>query len=111
VLIFEFNYHMSQLKYFVNRETTPSWEVCSEISPHFHFQFLTTHHMNTIEELLGRNNSGSYLERPRIRPRDPSRRPSDTLYPQDLVLTPPTIGCRSVGIVRSLTKVTEFINI
>ena len=31
-----------------------------------------------------------------------------TLYPQKLALTSPTGGGRSVGIVRSRTKVTEF---
>ena len=30
------------------------------------------------------------------------------LYPQKLALTSPTGGGRSVGIVRSLTKATEF---
>jgi hypothetical protein len=36
------------------------------------------------------------------------RWPRDTLYPQKLVLTSPTNGSRSVGIVRSRTKATEF---
>jgi hypothetical protein len=36
------------------------------------------------------------------------RWPRDTLYPQKLTLTSPTSGCRSVGIVRSLTKATEL---
>jgi hypothetical protein len=31
------------------------------------------------------------------------------LYPQKLVLTSPTSGCRSVGIVRSCTKATELL--
>ena len=31
------------------------------------------------------------------------------LYPQKLALTPPTGGGRSVGIVRSRTKATEFL--
>jgi 2-keto-3-deoxy-L-rhamnonate aldolase RhmA len=35
--------------------------------------------------------------------------PRDTLYTQKLALTSPTSGCRSVGIVRSRTQVTEFI--
>ena len=30
------------------------------------------------------------------------------LYPQKLALTSPTVGGRSVGIVRSRTKATEF---
>jgi hypothetical protein len=36
------------------------------------------------------------------------RWPCDTLYPQKLALTSPTSGGRSVGIVRSRTKATEF---
>jgi hypothetical protein len=36
--------------------------------------------------------------------RDPLRWPRDTLYPQKLVLTSPTSGGRSVGIVRLRTK-------
>jgi len=31
------------------------------------------------------------------------------LYPQKLALTSPTVGGRSVGIVRSRTKATEFL--
>jgi hypothetical protein len=31
------------------------------------------------------------------------------LYPQKLALTSPTSGCRSVGIVPSLTKATELV--
>jgi hypothetical protein len=34
--------------------------------------------------------------------------PRDTLYPQNLAITSPTSGSRSVGIVRSRTKATEF---
>jgi hypothetical protein len=34
--------------------------------------------------------------------------PRDTLYPQKLAHTSPTSGGRSVGIVRSRTKATEF---
>jgi hypothetical protein len=49
------------------------------------------------------------LEKPEINGRvDPLRRPRDTLYPQKLAVTSPTCGCRSVGIVRLRTKVTEF---
>jgi hypothetical protein len=39
---------------------------------------------------------------------NPLRWPRDTLYPQKLALTSPTVGGRSVGIVRLLTKATEF---
>jgi hypothetical protein len=38
-----------------------------------------------------------------------SRWPRGTLYPHMLALISPTIGVRSVGIVRSRTKATEFI--
>jgi hypothetical protein len=40
--------------------------------------------------------------------KDPSRWPRGTLYPQKLAVTSPTGGDRSVGIVRSRTKATEF---
>jgi hypothetical protein len=40
--------------------------------------------------------------------RDPLRLPRDTLDPQMSVLTSPTSSGRSVGIVRSWTKTTEF---
>jgi hypothetical protein len=39
---------------------------------------------------------------------NPLRWPRDTLCPQKLALTSPTSDGRSVGIVRSPTKVTEF---
>jgi hypothetical protein len=39
---------------------------------------------------------------------DLSRWPRGTLYPQNLTLTLPTSGGRSVGIVRSRTQTTEF---
>jgi hypothetical protein len=39
---------------------------------------------------------------------NPLRWPRDTLYPQKLALTSPTSGGRSVGIVRSRIKATEF---
>jgi hypothetical protein len=41
--------------------------------------------------------------------RDPSRWPRGTLYPQNLALTSPTCGGRSVGIVRSRTQDTECV--
>jgi hypothetical protein len=64
--------------------------------------------MSTIEELLGRNNSGSGLENREYGRGDPLRWPRDTLYPQKLALTSSTSGGRSVGIVRLRTKATEF---
>jgi hypothetical protein len=64
--------------------------------------------VSTTEELLGRKSSGSGLENREHGRRDPSRWPRDTLYPQKLALTSPTSGGRSVGIVRSRTKATEY---
>jgi hypothetical protein len=55
--------------------------------------------VSTTEELLGRNSRGSSLEFREYGRWDPLRRPRDKLYPQKLAL----------GIVRSQTKVTEFI--
>jgi hypothetical protein len=64
--------------------------------------------VNTTEELLRRKISGSSLESREYGRKDPLCRPRGTLYPQKLALTSPTIGGRSVGIVRSRTQVTEF---
>jgi hypothetical protein len=64
--------------------------------------------VSTTEELLGRKSSGSGLESPEYGRRDPSRWPCGTFYPQKLALTSPTCGGRSVGIVLSRTKATEF---
>jgi hypothetical protein len=63
---------------------------------------------NTIEVLLGRKSNGSGLESREYGRRDPSRWPRGTLYPQKLAVTSPTNSGRSVGIVRSRTKATEF---
>jgi hypothetical protein len=65
--------------------------------------------LSTIEELLERKSSGSGLEN-----RDHGHRGSAALTTRHssirkkLLLTSPTSGGRSVGIVRSQTKVTEF---
>jgi hypothetical protein len=64
--------------------------------------------VSTIEELLGRNSSGSGLEIWYYGREDPLRWPRDTLNKQKLALTWPKSGGRSVGIVRSRTKTTEF---
>jgi hypothetical protein len=64
--------------------------------------------VSTIEELFGRNSSGSGLEILEYGRGDPLRWPRDTFYPQKLALTSPTSGGRSVNIVRSRTQVTEF---
>jgi hypothetical protein len=63
--------------------------------------------VSTIEELLGRESSGFGLE---IREygRSPSRWPRSSPYPQKLVLTSPTSGGRSAGIVRSRTQAIEL---
>jgi hypothetical protein len=64
--------------------------------------------VSTIEELLGRKNSGSGLESREYDRRDPARWPRGILYPQTLGLTFLTSDCYSIGIVRSLTQATEF---
>jgi hypothetical protein len=64
------------------------------------------HH--TIEKLCGRKSTGSGLENREYGRVDPSRWLRGTLYPQKWALTSPTSGGRSVGIVRSRTKATEF---
>jgi hypothetical protein len=64
--------------------------------------------VSTIEELIERRSSGSALENREYDCRDPSRRPRDTLYPQMLALTSLTSGGRSVDIVLSQTKASEF---
>jgi hypothetical protein len=63
--------------------------------------------VSTIEELFGRNNSGSGLERREYCCGDLLCWPHDTLYPQKLVLTSPTSSCRSVSIVCSRTEASE----
>jgi hypothetical protein len=57
-----------------------------------------------IEELLEWKNSGYCLENRIYGSRDSLRRPRDTLYPQELAVTSPTSGGRSVSIVRFRTK-------
>jgi hypothetical protein len=66
--------------------------------------------MSTIEGLLEWKNSGSGLESQEYGRRDESRRPRGTLYLQMLALTSLASGGRSVGIVCSRTKATEFID-
>jgi hypothetical protein len=64
--------------------------------------------VSTIEELLGRNSSGSGLKNREYGHGDPLRWPHDTLYPQKLALTSPTSGGRAVSIVRLRAKAMEF---
>jgi hypothetical protein len=64
--------------------------------------------VSIIEELLGRNSSGSGLEIWEYGRRDPSRLPRGTLYPQTLAVTSQTSGGRSVGTVRTRTQAKEF---
>jgi hypothetical protein len=64
--------------------------------------------VSTIEELLGRKSSGSGLEIRGYSCGDPLSCSRDTLYPLTLSLNSPTSGCRSVGIVRSQIKTTEY---
>jgi hypothetical protein len=67
--------------------------------------------VNTIEELFGRNSSGSSLELREYSQEDPLRWPCDTVHQQKLALTSQTSSGRSAGIVRSRTKGTEFSSI
>jgi hypothetical protein len=64
--------------------------------------------VSTVEELLGRNSSGSDLESQEYGCGDPLRSPLDTLYPQKLALTSLTSGGCSVDVVCSRTEATEF---
>jgi hypothetical protein len=50
--------------------------------------------VSTIDELFGRNSSGSGLEIREHGRRDSLRRPRGTLYPQKLALSTPTSGGR-----------------
>jgi hypothetical protein len=65
--------------------------------------------LSTIEELLGRNSSGSGLENQEYDRRDPFRWPRPTLYQQKLALTSPTSGGRPAGTVCLRTKATGFV--
>jgi hypothetical protein len=60
--------------------------------------------VNTTEELLGRRSSGSGIEIREYGRGDPLRWRRYTLYQQTLALTSPTVGGRSVGIIRSRTQ-------
>jgi hypothetical protein len=64
--------------------------------------------VSIIEELFERKSGGCGLETWDYSHRDPSCWPRGTLYPRKLALTSPTSGDRSVGIVSSRTKATEF---
>jgi hypothetical protein len=61
--------------------------------------------VNAIVE-LGRNSSGSGLETREYSLRDPSRCPRGVFHPQNLALTSPTSGGRSVGSL-SVARVRE----
>jgi hypothetical protein len=65
--------------------------------------------LSTTEEVLGRNSSGSGLEIREYGRGDPLCRPRDNVNPQNLALTSPTSGGRSVGIVHSRTQTMEFV--
>jgi hypothetical protein len=65
--------------------------------------------VSTIEELLGRKSSGSGLETENAAAGILLTDYTTPLYPQKVALTSPKSCGRSVGIVRSRTKATEFI--
>jgi hypothetical protein len=64
--------------------------------------------VSTIEELLETKNIGSGPESREYGHRDPSLRPRNTIYPQNVSTNFVESGGRSVGIVRSRTQTTEF---
>jgi hypothetical protein len=64
--------------------------------------------VSTIEELLERKSSGSGIENREYGRRDSSRWPRGTLDPRKLALISLSSGSRSVGIVSSRTRATEF---
>jgi hypothetical protein len=64
--------------------------------------------VSRIEELLGRNSSGSSMESREYSRGDSLLWPRDALYPQKLALTSPTSRGHSVCIVHSRTKAMEF---
>jgi hypothetical protein len=65
--------------------------------------------VSTIEELLGRKSSGSGPENREYDRGDMLRWLRDILYTKKLALTSLTSDDRSVGIVRSRSKATEFL--
>jgi hypothetical protein len=65
--------------------------------------------VSTTEELFRKKNSGSGLENLDYGRKDPSRWLRDTPLSANLTLTSPTNGGRSVGTVRSRTKVTGLL--
>jgi hypothetical protein len=66
--------------------------------------------VSTTEKLLGRNNSDPGLKNREYGCRNPLHWPRDIFSPQELALTSPTRGGRSVGKVRSRNKATEVFN-
>jgi hypothetical protein len=64
--------------------------------------------VSATDELLGRKSSGSSLETRDYGRRDPSPCPRGTICQQNLALTGPANGGRSVGVVRSWNHATEF---
>jgi hypothetical protein len=64
--------------------------------------------VSTIEELPERKITGSGLEIRDYGHGHPLSCPREIIYSQKLAITSPTSGYRSVGIVRSRSKATEF---
>jgi hypothetical protein len=65
--------------------------------------------VSTIEELLGKNSSGSGIETDNTAKGNRHAYYATPLYPQKLALTSPTSGGRYTGIVRSRTRAMEII--
>jgi hypothetical protein len=66
--------------------------------------------VRSIEELIERKSISSRSRKQRLMAVETRCADHVTpLYPQKLAITPPTGGGRSVGIIRSRTKATEFV--
>jgi hypothetical protein len=65
--------------------------------------------VSIIEELFERKSSGYCLENRDYGRKDPLCWPRSTFYPQKLALASPKSVGRSVGLVLSPTKATDFI--
>jgi hypothetical protein len=63
---------------------------------------------NRYDGVAKRTLNRKFIDRYRLGRGDSLRWPRGTLYPLRLVLTSPTSGGRSVGIVRLRTQATEF---
>jgi hypothetical protein len=114
-VLFPVRYELNYICY-VEESRPPLWSIQRSRFDSRHYQIFWVVGLergplslvSTIEELLGRNSSGSGLENREYGRREPSRWLCSSFYPQKLAFTSPTSGGLSVGIVRSRTQTTEF---